>query len=112
MAVARLNDADVGLVDGSEGHFADLELPGPESEMDSRRQRIGLQAGLAVQRHDCAIGQSPIFAYQHPLLVDDPDLVLRDNDGPAEGTQNRLVQDQNENEYQHPSVLHDRINAR
>ena len=80
MAVASLDDADVALVDGRERLHGIGVLPCPESEVDSRSERIRLQAGLAVQRDNGAVGKSAVFAEQNPLLVDNANLIIRNND--------------------------------
>ena len=72
--------------------------------MDSRSESIGLQAGLAVQRDNGAVGQRPVLAEQNPFFVDNADSILRDDDGSEENTQNNLVKDHDENKCEYPSV--------
>ncbi len=109
MAVAGLDDADMALVDGGEGHLADGVLPGPKSEVDAWSQCIGLEAGFAIQRNDGAVGQGAILAEEHPLLVDDADLVLRDDDRAEEDAQNHSMQNQSKDEQNYPSVFENQI---
>ncbi len=96
MPVARLHDADVAPVDGGERHPVHRKLPRPEAKMDPRRERIGLQSGFAVQRDDRAVGQGSVFAKEHPLLVQNSDFVLRDNDRSKEDAQYCLMQNHNQ----------------
>jgi len=111
MTVARLDNPDMALVDGGEGNFGDGELPCPQAKVNARGEGVGLQAGLAVEGDDGAVGQGAVFAHQHPLLVDDADLVFGHDDGAREDAENHLVEEDDEDEDQHPSVFEDRING-
>jgi hypothetical protein len=73
--------------------------------VNARRQRIGLQTSLSVQRNNRAIGQRAVLPEKDPFLVGDSYLVLRDNDGSKELTQDCLVQHHNEEEQDYPSPI-------
>ncbi len=72
--------------------------------MDSRGQRIGLQAGLSIQRDDRAVGQGAVSSQQHPLLVHNADLILRNNHRTAPVTQNGLMQQDREKHKEYPAI--------
>ncbi len=71
MAVARFDDADGVLADRDELLQRDNVLPRPETEMQARREGVGLQARFAVERDDRARRQRPVLTDQRVFLVDD-----------------------------------------
>ena len=110
MTVARLHNTDVAAVDGRERGLGDGVLPHPKAKMDSRSECVSLQSCLAVQCDDRPIGKGPVLAEEDPLLVDDPDLVLRDDDGPKKDTQDHLIKDHSQDQNKYPSIFHQQIN--
>jgi len=73
--------------------------------VNSRRQGIGLDTGLAVQRHNRAVRQSAVLAEQDPLLVYDPYLVFCHNDSPKEIAQDCLMQHNKKKKCDNPAKL-------
>jgi hypothetical protein len=51
-----------------------------------------------------------VLAEEHPFLVDNSDLVLRDDDRSEENAQDRLMQEQNEHKRDDPSVPDQQVN--
>jgi hypothetical protein len=64
--------------------------------MQTRRERIGLQAGLTVQRDDRAWWQRPILPDHHVFLVDDARRVFRHDDHAEEAHERPVEQDREE----------------
>ena len=87
MSIASLNDANVTAVDGCKRRLVDGVLPRPQPKVDPRCERVGLQTGFAVERDDRAVGECAVLAKQYPLLVQNADLLFRDNDSPKENAQ-------------------------
>ncbi len=96
MTVARFHDSDGVLTDGDELLQRDDVLPRPETEMKSRRERIGLQACLAVQRDDRTCRQRPMLTDQNVLPVDDTHRVFRHDDHTKETRHVPVEQDGDE----------------
>lgn len=106
---------DRAAVDGLDGHDGagghdgerlehDVVLPGPVEEVQAGRERVGLDAGFAVQGDDLAVGQRLIRAVEHELLVHDAELAFGDDDH-AEESEGQLVAGQEDDECEHPPVV-------
>jgi hypothetical protein len=78
--------------------------------MKTRRQRIGLQAGLAAQRDDRACRERPMLTDQHVLPVDDAHRVFRHDDHTKETSDVPIEQDgdeENERKSHHRTDRHE-----
>jgi len=97
MVLMRFHEAH--LVGGNREELDQVraELPRPQAHVQSRRERVGLVAGLAVQRDDAAVGKVPVSAEQHEFLGDDADAVVGHHDH-AEEPQHRLVAQQQQDD--------------
>jgi len=58
----------------------DSVLPGPQGQMQTRRERISLVACLSVECKNPSIRQTSMRAKQDELLRDDTDAIVGDND--------------------------------
>ena len=94
-AVAGLDHTDGVVRHDGELDELDLVLPGPQGHVQAGGQRVGLQAGFAVQRHDAAGRQLPVAAEQHEFLGHGADGIVR-HDDEAEQAQRTFVQNQRE----------------
>lgn len=111
LAIARFHHADVAFGNGDEFLALDLVLPRPVKKVDSRGQRVGLDASLALQGDDRAIGQRLVRSPEHKLLVHDADVVLGYDDHPKEETQNQLEPDDGQNGWDDPPVTENRADS-
>jgi len=71
-AIRRDHERDLALRHHGDGHLGEAILPAPVTEMEAGRERVGLVAGLAVERHQPPRRQRPrAKAFHH-----DPDLAF------------------------------------
>jgi hypothetical protein len=80
LAVAGLDAADLALRNGQELLPIDRELPRPEAHVESGRQRVRLESGLAIERDNPAVREPAILADQNEFLSDDSHRVVGDDD--------------------------------
>ena len=75
LAVAGVDVADLALRHGHQRHLVDPVLPAPEAEVQAAAEHLGLEARLAVQGDDPALGDRTL---DRPQLLDDADPVVGD----------------------------------
>ena len=89
LAVAGFDDRDLAVGHDEERPDLHFVLPRPVAELQTGRERVGLQAGLAFERDDLAGRQVAIATQEHELLGDQADAVVR-NDDDAEQPRDEL----------------------
>src|SRR5262249_8711838 len=75
LAVAARDLADLALRHGDERDFVDPILPTPQAVVNPAAEQVNLEAGLAVERDDAALGHR---AARGPQAFDDADAGVRD----------------------------------
>src|SRR5262249_33218697 len=108
LAVARFYDANLIFRDRREFLDIDFVLPRPVSEMDARRERIGLYARPAADGHDASIRKRTVRTKQHEFLVDHTHTVLR-NDNNAKQSEDPPVCNEGEWDEDQPPIVCQRV---
>lgn len=79
----------------------DLVLPGPQEEVQTRSERIGLHPRLAVESHDLAFGQCAALPQHGIALVHDANAALG-NQNDAKQPQYQAIASNHKNGCDHP----------
>jgi len=114
-AIARLDRPDSALRYGQEGCEFNRILPGPETQVQSRRQCIRLKPCFAVEGDDPAVRERSVLAEQHEFLRDHADRIVRHDDD-AEQPQHESIRRQQRdgrNDYQdQPPMIEEYVHDR